>query len=375
MSQPQSPSHHSSQQPQMPPPYYYPQPPQDDEIDLRELFAALWKGKWIIIACTFICTALAITYALMAKEQWSSTATITQPKVSDYNQLQDQIIPLQVIFSNGNASLIDKLDDLIDGDHLYNNFIEEFNSSINKKKFLATSPSFQKEKALLDDPEDEDALRKLYNDWYKVLSAKPEDSKKTDGPYVLTASAEASQESLDMLNQYIQYVNKQVENNAFETLTVTIASKKNEFTHQLSTLTEQAKQQLMLEKERSQYALSIAKAAKVSKPLQNFGDNELFAINLGSDALSAKVNALSNVKNLSVIEPRLEELNAKVSQIENVKIDKDVKFSAYRYLEQPEREISRDKPKRALIAILGLLLGGMIGVGTVLVRFAFKQDK
>ena len=28
--------------------------PADDEIDLRELFGALWKGKWIIIATTFI---------------------------------------------------------------------------------------------------------------------------------------------------------------------------------------------------------------------------------------------------------------------------------------------------------------------------------
>ncbi|PWT54160.1 LPS O-antigen length regulator, partial [Vibrio parahaemolyticus] len=37
-----------------PNPNYLPYPPQpqstDDEIDLRELFKALWKGKWIIIA-------------------------------------------------------------------------------------------------------------------------------------------------------------------------------------------------------------------------------------------------------------------------------------------------------------------------------------
>lgn len=49
-------------------PHYYNQSPQDDEIDLRELFAALWKGKWIIIACTLVCTLFAIAYALLAKE-------------------------------------------------------------------------------------------------------------------------------------------------------------------------------------------------------------------------------------------------------------------------------------------------------------------
>lgn len=39
---------------------YYP----DDEIDLRELFATLWRGKWIIIATTFIFTVGGVFYAL-----------------------------------------------------------------------------------------------------------------------------------------------------------------------------------------------------------------------------------------------------------------------------------------------------------------------
>ncbi|MEP7893073.1 Wzz/FepE/Etk N-terminal domain-containing protein, partial [Vibrio parahaemolyticus] len=43
-----------------PNPNYLPYPPNPqqggDEIDLRELFKALWKGKWIIIATTFIKT-------------------------------------------------------------------------------------------------------------------------------------------------------------------------------------------------------------------------------------------------------------------------------------------------------------------------------
>ncbi|MGU5528099.1 GNVR domain-containing protein [Aeromonas caviae] len=33
------------------------------------------------------------------------------------------------------------------------------------------------------------------------------------------------------------------------------------------------------------------------------------------------------------------------------------------------------KPKRALIVVLGALLGGMLGVMIILVRFAFRHDK
>ncbi|MCE2572601.1 lipopolysaccharide biosynthesis protein [Motilimonas eburnea] len=38
--------------------------PTDDEIDLRELFAALWKGKWLIILCTIIFAAGAVAFAI-----------------------------------------------------------------------------------------------------------------------------------------------------------------------------------------------------------------------------------------------------------------------------------------------------------------------
>ncbi|WP_420906821.1 GNVR domain-containing protein [Vibrio anguillarum] len=36
--------------------------------------------------------------------------------------------------------------------------------------------------------------------------------------------------------------------------------------------------------------------------------------------------------------------------------------------------MNRDKPKRALVAVLGALLGGMLGVAIVLVRFAFRKE-
>lgn len=373
MSQPQSPSHHAAQQPQMPPQYYYPQQPQDDEIDLRELFAALWKGKWIIIACTFICTALAITYALMAKEQWSSTAKVAQPQVSNYSEYQNQVVQFQPIFNvyqeDGTVLVSKALDGLTDERKLYDLFIDEFNSSSNKKAFLETSAIFQKDKAELDNPEDEDALRKLYSDWYKFLSIKPEDANRVDGPYLITVSAETSQNSFELLNNYIAFVDTKVHQKAFNNLAATISSKKNELKQQSIMLTKQAQQRLLVEKERSEYALNIAQAAGVSKPLQNFGDKEIFAINLGSDALKAKVKALEKVKNLSVIEPRLEQLSSKLDQIDQLKVSDNIQFSAYRYLDQPEKMVSRDKPKRTLNVLFGFIFGFIFGLVIVFIKF------
>jgi uncharacterized protein involved in exopolysaccharide biosynthesis len=40
--------------------------PAEDEIDLIELFHVVWRGKWVVIAITFIFFAIAVAYALLA---------------------------------------------------------------------------------------------------------------------------------------------------------------------------------------------------------------------------------------------------------------------------------------------------------------------
>ncbi|WP_443083662.1 GNVR domain-containing protein [Vibrio sp. HA2012] len=41
----------------------------------------------------------------------------------------------------------------------------------------------------------------------------------------------------------------------------------------------------------------------------------------------------------------------------------------------PVKPTSHIKPKRALICVLGTLLGGMLGVAMVLIRFAFRREE
>lgn len=70
-----------------PNPNYLPYPPQpqstDDEIDLRELFKALWKGKWIIIATTFVFAVGAVIYALSLPNIYKSDALLAPAESSN----------------------------------------------------------------------------------------------------------------------------------------------------------------------------------------------------------------------------------------------------------------------------------------------------
>ncbi|MGC9491305.1 GNVR domain-containing protein, partial [Vibrio genomosp. F10] len=130
----------------------------------------------------------------------------------------------------------------------------------------------------------------------------------------------------------------------------------------------------VVEIERAQYALQIAKAANVSQPVQNLGDNEIFSINLGSSAIEAKIKALKSIENLSVIEPRIQQIESKLTLLQNTQINRNIDFQTYRYLDEPQIPLNRNSPKRALIVVLGTLFGGMLGVVVVLMHFAFRKE-
>ena len=48
----------------------------EDEIDLRELFSTLWKGKWIIASVTTVFSLIAVVVMLMTPDQYRSTVVL-----------------------------------------------------------------------------------------------------------------------------------------------------------------------------------------------------------------------------------------------------------------------------------------------------------
>ncbi|HFN0872449.1 TPA: Wzz/FepE/Etk N-terminal domain-containing protein, partial [Vibrio parahaemolyticus] len=70
-----------------PNPNYQPYPLQsqhkDDEIDLRDFFKALWKGKWVIIATTFIFAICSVVYALSLPNIYKADALLAPTESSN----------------------------------------------------------------------------------------------------------------------------------------------------------------------------------------------------------------------------------------------------------------------------------------------------
>ncbi|MGD8172492.1 LPS O-antigen chain length determinant protein WzzB [Vibrio sp. TRT 21S02] len=359
--------------------------PQSNEINLRELFDALWVGKWTIIVTTVLFAVSAICYSLFAQQWWSSKAKVSQSQPQDIAAYQQQVKQFQPVFDiyqeDGTVLVSEELNDLMDTEVLFQRFIDGLNSTNNKKAFLDASSEFQVFKQqLIENTEgnveaEKEANRKLYAEWFQKILASAVDKKAEFSPYNVSFQATTKESSFIMLSKYMGVIKQKARNDALNNLEAIVTAKKHELIQQKHILTSQAKNRLQVEVERAQYALDIAEAAGVNQPIQTNSNQEIFSIDLGTKALAAKVKALESVKNLSVIEPRLQQIDAKLDMLNNLKVDRSIDFQTFRFLENVEPPISRDKPKRALIAVLGTLLGGMLGVAIVLIRFAFRREE
>ncbi|GAB6264333.1 LPS O-antigen chain length determinant protein WzzB [Photobacterium sp. 53610] len=349
-----------------------------DEIDLILLVRTLWQEKLLIILFTILFSIAGIAYALSAQEWWTAKAKVIQPQITDFAQLQREISAFQPTFESGLQQTEDgtlqvknQLSDVIDAEVLFKNFINSFNSLANKKAYLLGNSDFKQ--YLIDNKitGDKDTDRALES-WFEKISAK-QASKQEEDIFLISLQATASNNSFEMLNQYINFVSAKVYKDTMNNIQALISAKESELSQQLKLLESQATSLLKVEKERTEYALKIARAADVEHPVQNLGNNEIFAINLGAKALAAKINALDSVKNLSVVEPRIQEVEARLALIQGTELNKNIHFKTYRFLENVEKPVTKDKPKRALIVIIAALLGGMLGIAIVLIRTAFRN--
>ncbi|MFA0174181.1 LPS O-antigen chain length determinant protein WzzB [Vibrio lentus] len=366
-----------------PQPYSPQNPPMyttNDEIDLRELFKALWDGKLIVILVTALLTVSSIGFALLAQEWWSSNAKVTEAQPQNLAAYQQQVKQFQPIFNiyqeDGTVLVSKGLDSLVDSEILFQRFVNTFNSTNNKRDFLDNNVEFQEFKRSVVGSSEmiTDEIRALYAEWFDRISASKIDKKDRNSPYTISFQTTSKESSFDLLTAYILTTELKVHEDAFNNLRAVVNGKRNELIQQKRILESQASNKLLVETERTKYAAQIAKSAGVDRPIQTGNESELFSLDLGAKGLDAKVKALESVKNLSVIEPHLQQINAKLDMLKNLEIDRNAEFQTFRFLENVAQPITQDKPKRSLIVVLGTLLGGMLGVAIVLIRFAFRKE-
>lgn len=361
-----------------------------DEIDLIELLRVLWVKKVWIVLSAFVFTAIAGVYAFTAKEQWTSKAVVIAPKAMHLGNY--------LIVKNEYASILDIKDfsqEKVAVD-LFNQFKTELLSRSTKEAFFAQSAWFNEYADKI--VETQDAKLKLLSGLIeKNLIISFPDVKKDPNALGINVSfaAETSFDAQSVLKEYISFVNKKVIDEAKQDLIANINLVEKHLEIQKNKIERDSENIRKIQLENLATALATAKSAGIkdySKSLNGnvsvpevllgdarvpFSDSKLsdgaYLFMLGEKYLQAQLDTL---KTAPLVYPlSYANINKQLALLNNLEgnLEKENNVRAYYYLSKPDYPVIKDKPKKALILMIGLLIGGFISTISIILAELFRR--
>ncbi|HCG7674271.1 TPA: LPS O-antigen length regulator [Vibrio parahaemolyticus] len=315
-----------------PNPNYLPYPPQSqpsgDEIDLRELFKALWKGKWIIIATTFIFAASSVLYALSLPNIYKSDALLAPAESSNgggLSKMAGQLGGLAALAGVNLGTDESSQTDLAVQVMKSRQFVEAF---IKKHDLLvplmaAKDWNLTNNKLILDE--------ELYN---------PTTGEWLRDPNGLRGATPTAQEAFEVFSKEVLNLSQDKESGLY---TISVKHYSPYVAQQwVSWLIEDINQ--------------VMRERTIAETSQNLA------------YLNAQLQKTAVTDMQSTFYKLIEEQTKSLMLAE---VQEEFIFKVVDPAVVPEL---KDGPKRALICVLGTLLGGMLGGAIVLIRFAFRKE-
>ena len=363
----------------------------NSEIDLIELIKALWRKKIWILLSAFLGTAIAGVYAFTAKEQWTSTSIIVAPRSTDLGHLLHTRAEYARIIGDGDFSA-GKL-----SDSLYGQFKHFLLSNDLKRQFLEQSEWV---KNYTKDMTEEQKRKYIEETVSKYLIVHEVDPKKKDLTELdkiglkLTFSAETPKDAQLVLGQYVEFINQYLLNQTNQEFKLGFNLRLDALKFAKEQMEESLTETKTVQVENLTNALDIAKKAgikdfsrgnnNISVPEYMLGDARLnisdskladgtYLFMLGEKYLQAQLDIAKNSPviyptNYYSTERQLAKLTKLAPQLESVQ-----EVKAYHYLSSPDYPVIKDKPKKALILMIGLLIGGFISTISIILAELFRR--
>lgn len=365
-----------------------------DEIDLIELFRILWSKKWWIVISTIIFTTLAGVYAFAAKEQWTSKAEVVEPQLVDLGDYLDLKKKYALIIENNKVDTNQLAIDL--KKDLFNKF-ELVASSLDKRReFFENSKFYQDLSIGKDESTKRRILSELINQNISVI--RPDLKKDPDAnDRKIHFFAETAIDAQDTLKQFIDFVNAAAYQQDLDNLLILLQQKINDLNLEQTILEKELQSEKIIQLANLNKALEIAKAAGIKDYSKTFADNDTllagialsdtkiplsesklndstYLFMLGENYLRAQIDVV-NQKDL-IYPPRYYQIQDQLSQVNILMGEiKQTKAQTYSYQASPDYPVTRDKPKKALILLIGIIFGGIIGMFGVLISSLFTKNK
>ena len=291
----------------------------------------------MIATFVIVFIALAVGYLFVAKEKWTSNAIIAQP---DAAQIAPYSNALNILYGTAAPSMLD----------IQTRAIDRFNAS-----FSALSQALDNQAV----PE--------------KLTIEPA-VKGQALPLSVTYTSTSAEAAQKQLAQYIQQVDEQTAKELALDLKDNIKEQIKTLNDSLQNQEKVAQEQKDLRIKQIAEALKNAEAAKITSPqlqqTQDVTQETLFL--LGSEGLKSMID--NEASRPLVFPTAYYQTKRNLLDIQNLNVNPDT-IHVYRYVMKPDLPVRRDSPKKAVILVLAVLLGGMIGSGVVLGRNALRNYK
>ncbi len=298
------------------------------EVDLRELVMALWRGKWIIIVTSTIFAIVAVTYAILLPNLYKSDAILAPAESSGNNSLSQvagQFGGLAALagvnLGGGDSSKADLAVQVMKSRQFTESFINKHDLLVPVMASKGWKPSSNE--LVYDD----DIYNQAHKEWIREPSG-------------LRGVIPTSQEAYDIFSKEIFSVTQ--------------------------------------DKESGLYSVSVL----------------FYSPYIAKDWVDWLVSDINSEMRSRAIDEARKNLKYLESQLEKTSVA-DMRSTFYKLIEEQTKALMlaevqeefafkvidpavvpevKSKPGRAMISIFGLVLGGILGVAIVLVRFAFSNE-
>ena len=364
--------------------------PANDEIDLLDLISTLWQRKFLIVLIAALGFAGAYGASLLMKEEWRSTAMVVGPRVANTGEILDVNRTLARVMSGEN--LIDprvtrkfvdiEVDETLT--KIFETFLYPAADSDEKQENLAKTGLF---KRLLSEGDTSEAA--LLNDMSQNLTVEIPDEKKKSltMAYSLSFTSDSAESAQETLSGYMDSIDKASRDKVIEEFNNTLNAQISLRTQQVADIEHEVKYKRKVAIDNYKEALLTAKKAGIkSSPgsLAGRGDsmsNLVLEINSnpqqllylqGEEVLQALVDVSESEP---LIYPEIYyRLKYEVESLEKLK-DANPEFQTFNYQMRPTLPTKRIAPKRAQLAVLGGVLGGVLASLYVLIAGAFANRR
>jgi len=353
---------------------------QSEEIDLVELFQELWAKKWLIVSVTAAVTLAAAAYAFLAPPVYRAQAAVMPPSLSDiadFNIARNMLNASSDMGSSSSERAANASYKPFTTKDVYSVFTRHLQSDQSKRQFYRDVylPSLSEEQKKAS----QDAL---YQGFLRRFSLTAPTTAQPDR-FIINIEGGDPAQAADWVGLYIQDVGQRSLQEMLENAQSEIQVQGRNLMQQIETLRHSAKVRREDRLMQLQEALKVSQAIGLENPPMIAGqmNDQLSAImdgNLtymrGAKALKAEIEALKQRKSDDPFVPELRGLQEQHALYESLTIQPD-RVAVYRLdgaIETPDQPV---KPQKALILLLGAVLGGMLGVLLAIAAILISRHK